>query len=394
MDATDAVSMPPPPPRLSTAPAQPPQPPTLPTTTQGATPPTTTTTTTTITQATPPTTTATQATTQPAPPFSSAFSRATAGAAAAAAAAAAAPPTPSPALYRASAPTPADFRVSDSLRADRTLNLLPLGARAAGMVAPPRDNSAAAATDSAARESSAPVTAANASASRAATAPLPSQQQQQRESSATQQTNSSLAAQQQQQQQRETSATQQTPASLAAQQQQRQRESSAAQEPIAIQRTARPPTQLPAAPQHASVEFTVPTYAHWFRAEAVHEIERRTNIEFFNGVSPSKTPASYALFRNAIVDAYRVAPATRLSFGAVRGRFVADVMAVHRVWAFLDSWGIINFESGPARVRSLSPLVPTVVIALLILLVHSRGVLSTSSPALHACAPSFPPFPP
>lgn len=51
--------------------------------------------------------------------------------------------------------------------------------------------------------------------------------------------------------------------------------------------------------------------------------------------------------RNLIINAYREAPGTRLSAAAARARAAADAGAVGRVHAFLDHWGIINFQAPP-----------------------------------------------
>lgn len=95
----------------------------------------------------------------------------------------------------------------------------------------------------------------------------------------------------------------------------------------------------------------MPVYAHWFRMAAIHEIERNANVEFFNGRSSIQTPEKYMEYRNFMVERYRKCPQERLNFLDCRRCLVGDVNAIHRIWTFLDSWGLINFEADPVAVR-------------------------------------------
>lgn len=109
------------------------------------------------------------------------------------------------------------------------------------------------------------------------------------------------------------------------------------------------PQQPAGAGAHAYVRL--PVYAHWFRTDAVHAIERNANIEFFNGASPHKTEAMYVQYRNCLVEEYRRCPSRRLTFLDCRRRLVGDVQSLRRIWDFLDSWGLINCAADPAAVR-------------------------------------------
>jgi hypothetical protein len=104
--------------------------------------------------------------------------------------------------------------------------------------------------------------------------------------------------------------------------------------------------QAPAADAHVHM----PVYAHWFRMTSIHEIERNANVEFFNGRSSLKTPEKYVEYRNFMVARYRKCPQARLTFLQCRQHLVGDVNAIRRVWTFLDSWGLINFEADPVPV--------------------------------------------
>ena len=119
-------------------------------------------------------------------------------------------------------------------------------------------------------------------------------------------------------------------------------------EPAAGDAAAAAPSDLgrAAAPQ----VYSIPAYAHWFRPCAVHHIERNANVEFFNGTSQRKTPEAYVEMRNWMVRRYRSKPKQRLGLLECRKHIVADFGAVQRVWRFLDSWGIINYEAQAAQV--------------------------------------------
>ena len=54
------------------------------------------------------------------------------------------------------------------------------------------------------------------------------------------------------------------------------------------------------APKIESIK--IPETANWFNLEEIHEIERISLPEFFNGKYPSKTPEIYKKYRNFIID--------------------------------------------------------------------------------------------
>lgn len=108
------------------------------------------------------------------------------------------------------------------------------------------------------------------------------------------------------------------------------------------------PESSGAAAAHAGVgagpKVQVPRYAHWFRFDRVHDIERNGNIEFFNGSSSSKTETSYKEIRNFMVAKYREAPQRKLPLLECRKLLIGDAGAIQRVWRFLESWGLINYQ--------------------------------------------------
>ncbi|XP_015760824.1 PREDICTED: SWI/SNF complex subunit SMARCC2-like [Acropora digitifera] len=88
----------------------------------------------------------------------------------------------------------------------------------------------------------------------------------------------------------------------------------------------------------------IPSYASWFDYNSVHAIERRAIPEFFNGKNKSKTPEVYLAYRNFMLDAYRLNPTEYLTATACRRNLAGDVCAVVRVHAFLEQWGLINYQ--------------------------------------------------
>jgi hypothetical protein len=53
--------------------------------------------------------------------------------------------------------------------------------------------------------------------------------------------------------------------------------------------------------------------AEWFTLDGIHQIEKDSMPEFFNGKYPSKTPQIYKEYRNFMVQLYRQNPIAYLS---------------------------------------------------------------------------------
>lgn len=90
--------------------------------------------------------------------------------------------------------------------------------------------------------------------------------------------------------------------------------------------------------------IVVPSFSVWFDYNAIHAIERRALSEFFNGKNKSKTPETYLAYRNFMIDTYRLNPQEYLTFTACRRNLTGDVCSVMRVHAFLEQWGLINYQ--------------------------------------------------
>uniref|UniRef100_A0A673MXK9 SWI/SNF related, matrix associated, actin dependent regulator of chromatin, subfamily c, member 1a n=1 Tax=Sinocyclocheilus rhinocerous TaxID=307959 RepID=A0A673MXK9_9TELE len=88
----------------------------------------------------------------------------------------------------------------------------------------------------------------------------------------------------------------------------------------------------------------IPSYAAWFDYNSIHEIERRALPEFFNGKNKSKTPEIYLAYRNFMIDTYRLNPQEYLTSTSCRRNLTGDVCAVMRVHAFLEQWGLVNYQ--------------------------------------------------
>ncbi|KEY64512.1 hypothetical protein S7711_09637 [Stachybotrys chartarum IBT 7711] len=90
--------------------------------------------------------------------------------------------------------------------------------------------------------------------------------------------------------------------------------------------------------------IVLPSYSTWFDMNAIHEIERKAMAEFFNSRNRSKTPAVYKDYRDFMINTYRLNPVEYLTVTACRRNLAGDVCAIMRVHAFLEQWGLINYQ--------------------------------------------------
>ncbi|KAK3919431.1 SWI/SNF complex subunit SMARCC2 [Frankliniella fusca] len=88
----------------------------------------------------------------------------------------------------------------------------------------------------------------------------------------------------------------------------------------------------------------IPSYSAWFDYNAIHTVEKRALPEFFNGKNKSKTPEIYLAYRNFMIDTYRLNPTEYITSTACRRNLAGDVCAIMRVHAFLEQWGLINYQ--------------------------------------------------
>ena len=103
-------------------------------------------------------------------------------------------------------------------------------------------------------------------------------------------------------------------------------------------------------------EVIIPSYATWFDMSSINPIEKRALPEFFNNRNRSKTPSVYKDYRDFMINTYRLNPSEYLTFTACRRNLAGDVCAIMRVHAFLEQWGLINYQIDPeTRPAALGP---------------------------------------
>ncbi|KAJ8554153.1 hypothetical protein K7X08_024831 [Anisodus acutangulus] len=101
-------------------------------------------------------------------------------------------------------------------------------------------------------------------------------------------------------------------------------------------------------PDHDHDLYTIPSYTSWFSWQSIHEVERLSLREFFDGSSITRTPRIYKEYRDFIITSYREDPTRNLSFTEVRKSLVGDLSVLHKVFTFLEKWGLINFDPSNA----------------------------------------------
>lgn len=93
-----------------------------------------------------------------------------------------------------------------------------------------------------------------------------------------------------------------------------------------------------------SQEIIIPSYSAWFNMSRINDIEKRALPEFFNSKNKSKTPTVYKDYRDFMINTYRLNPGEYLTVTACRRNLAGDVCAIIRVHAFLEQWGLINYQ--------------------------------------------------
>ncbi|KAK2391416.1 SWI/SNF complex subunit SWI3A [Trifolium repens] len=89
--------------------------------------------------------------------------------------------------------------------------------------------------------------------------------------------------------------------------------------------------------------YTIPSSSKWFAWDEIHETEKTSFKEYFDGTSISRTPKIYKEYRDFIINKYREEPSRRLTFTEVRKSLVGDVSFLYKVFLFLEHWGLINY---------------------------------------------------
>lgn len=91
--------------------------------------------------------------------------------------------------------------------------------------------------------------------------------------------------------------------------------------------------------------YTIPGSSGWFSWDNIHEIEKASLKEFFDGTSFTRNPRVYKEYRDFIISKFREDPSRRLTFSEVRKSLVGDVNYLLKVFLFLEKWGLINFNA-------------------------------------------------
>jgi len=91
-------------------------------------------------------------------------------------------------------------------------------------------------------------------------------------------------------------------------------------------------------------EIIIPSYAAWFSFDKIADVEKKALPEFFNNRNKSKTPTVYKDYRDFMINTYRMNPLEYLTVTACRRNLAGDVCAIIRVHAFLEQWGLINYQ--------------------------------------------------
>ncbi len=103
-------------------------------------------------------------------------------------------------------------------------------------------------------------------------------------------------------------------------------------------------------------QVIIPSYSAWFNMAKINSIETKSLPEFFNGRNRSKTPSIFKDYRDFMINTYRLNPIEYLTVTACRRNLAGDVCAVMRVHAFLEQWGLINYQIAPeSRPSTISP---------------------------------------
>ncbi|ORX47504.1 SWIRM-domain-containing protein [Hesseltinella vesiculosa] len=99
----------------------------------------------------------------------------------------------------------------------------------------------------------------------------------------------------------------------------------------------------------------IPSYAAWFDFKQIHDLELQAMPEFFTSKNKQKTPSMYKTYRDFMIHSYRMNPADYLTVTACRRNLMGDVCAIMRVHAFLEQWGLINYQVDATTMTKLTP---------------------------------------
>ncbi|KAG6517062.1 SWI/SNF complex subunit SWI3A homolog [Zingiber officinale] len=93
--------------------------------------------------------------------------------------------------------------------------------------------------------------------------------------------------------------------------------------------------------------YSIPASSSWFRWDEIHDTEKRSLPEFFDGSAASRNPRVYKEYRDFIINKYREDPSKRITFTEIRKSLIGDVGYIQNVFRCLEKWGLINFWAKP-----------------------------------------------
>jgi len=109
-----------------------------------------------------------------------------------------------------------------------------------------------------------------------------------------------------------------------------------------------PPSEM-TGPQTTNIasneEFPIPSCSSWFNFEEINDIERRAVPEFFpSEPTKFKSPEIYREYRDFMIKTFRMRPKEYLSVTTCRRYLTGDVTSIMKIHAFLEQWGLINYQ--------------------------------------------------
>lgn len=97
--------------------------------------------------------------------------------------------------------------------------------------------------------------------------------------------------------------------------------------------------------EESKYSFPIPVYSSWFKFDSIDDIERRALLEFFpEEPNKFKSPEIYREYRDFMINTFRMRPKEYLSVTMCRRYLTGDVASIMKIHAFLEQWGLINYQ--------------------------------------------------
>lgn len=106
-----------------------------------------------------------------------------------------------------------------------------------------------------------------------------------------------------------------------------------------------PQTNVAPTNPSSSEEFPIPSCSSWFNFDEINDIERRALPEFFpSEPTKFKSPEIYREYRDFMIRTFRMRSKEYLSVTTCRRYLTGDVTSIMKIHAFLEQWGLINYQ--------------------------------------------------